>query len=82
MIVVIALVLVTVGTVLFHFVSPWAATEIASKWGSIDTVIDITFVVTGIVFVAALLFTAYCVYRHPYPHHGRSGDKPDDPVLE
>ena len=82
MIVVIALVLITFGTVLFHFISPWEETEIASNWGSIDTVIDITFVVTGIVFVAVLLFTAYCVYRYPYRKDRRSEYKPEDPKLE
>ena len=82
MIVVIGLVLVTVGTVLFHFFSPWWWTEIASNWGFIDTVIQITFVVTGIVFVALLLFTAYCVYRYRYREDRRSEYKPEDPKLE
>ena len=82
MIVVIGLVLVTVGTVLFHFFSPWWWTEIASNWGFIDTVIQITFVVTGIVFVAVLLFTAYCVYRYRFREDRRSEYKPEDPKLE
>jgi len=82
MIVVIGLVLVTVGTVLFHFMSPWWWTEIASNWGFIDTVIQITFVVTGIVFVAVLLFTAYCVYRFRYQKDRRSEYKPEDHKLE
>ena len=82
MIVVIGLVLVTVGTVLFHFLSPWWWTEIASNWGVIDTVIQITFVVTGIVFVAILLFTAYCVYRYRFQKDRRSEYKPEDPKLE
>jgi cytochrome c oxidase subunit 2 len=82
MIVVIGLVLVTVGTVLFHFFSPWWWTEIASNWGFIDTVIQITFVVTGIVFVAILLFTAYCVYRYRFRADRRSEYKPEDPKLE
>ena len=82
MIVVIALILVTVGTVLFHFMSPWWWTEIASNWGIIDTTIQITFVVTGIVFVAILLFTAYCVFRYRYRKDRRSEYKPEDPKLE
>jgi cytochrome c oxidase subunit 2 len=82
MIVVIGLVLVTVGTVLFHFLSPWWWTEIASNWGFIDTVIQITFVVTGIVFVAVLSFTAYCVYRFRYQKDRRSEYKPEDSKLE
>ena len=82
MIVVIGLVLVTVGTVLFHFLSPWWWTPIASNWDIIDTTIQITFVVTGIVFVAILLFTAYCVYRYRYRKDRRSEYKPEDPKLE
>ena len=81
MIVVIGLVLVTVGTVLFHFLSPWWWTPIASNWDIIDTTIQITFVVTGIVFVAILLFTAYCVYRYRYRKDRRSEYKPEDPKL-
>jgi len=74
--------LVAVGTVAFHFWSPWWWTEIASNWGFIDTVIQITFVVTGIVFVAILFFTAYCVYRYRYREDRRSEYKPEDPKLE
>ncbi len=82
MVVALILVLVAVGTVAFHFWSPWWWTEIASNWGFIDTVIQITFVVTGIVFVAILLFTAYCVYRYRYRKDRRSEYKPEDPKLE
>ncbi len=82
MVVALILVLVAVGTVAFHFWSPWWWTEIASNWGFIDTVIQITFVVTGIVFVAVLLFTAYCVYRYRFREDRRSEYKPEDPKLE
>ena len=82
MVVALILVLVAVGTVAFHFWSPWWWTEIASNWGFIDTVIQITFVVTGIVFVAILLFTAYCVYRYRFQKDRRSEYKPEDPKLE
>lgn len=53
-----AIVLLVVGSVYFHFASPWYFTEIASNWGLIDITVDITFWVTGIVFVAVNLFTA------------------------
>ncbi len=48
----IVLILLTVGTVAFHFLSPWWFTPIASNWGSIDDTISITFWVTGFVFIA------------------------------
>ncbi|HEX2134309.1 MAG TPA: cytochrome c oxidase subunit II [Microvirga sp.] len=66
------LVLVAVGSVLFHFLSPWWWTPIASNWGYIDTTLIITFWITGVVFVAVVLFMAYCVFRF---RHG-SGEQP------
>jgi cytochrome c oxidase subunit 2 len=67
-----ALVVVGVGSVLFHFLSPWWWTQIASNWKYIDSTLIITFWITGAVFVAVVLFTAYCVYRF---RHG-SGEIP------
>ena len=72
MAVALVLVLVAVGSVLFHFLSPWWWTPIASNWGYIDTTLIITFWITGVVFVAVVLFMAYCVYRF---RHG-SGEQP------
>ena len=59
----IALVLVAAGTVAFHIWSPWWFTPIASNWGYMDDTIVLTFWVTGVVFIAVLLFMAYCVVR-------------------
>ena len=66
MIVAIVLILLVVGSVLFHLLSPWYFTPIASNWSTIDDTISLTFWVTGFVFVAVNLFMAYCVirYRH------------------
>ena len=78
----IALVVLAVGSVIFHFMSPWWWTPIASNWGFIDTTIIITFWVTGIAYVAILCFLAYCAYRY----RGRKGNKaeykPEDSKLE
>ena len=38
-----ALILLVVGTVLFHFFSPWWFTPIASNWTMMDQTVDITF---------------------------------------
>jgi cytochrome c oxidase subunit 2 len=59
----IVIILLVVGSLIFHFVSPWYFTPLASNWGMIDTTIDITLLVTGIVFVAVNLFLAYCIIR-------------------
>ena len=59
----IVLILLIAGSVLFHFLSPWYFTPIASNWGTIDDTITITFWVTGFVFVTVNLFMAFCVIR-------------------
>ena len=51
-----ALALVTIGSIAFHFWTPWWWTEIASNWGGIDDTIILTFWVTVAVFVAVCLF--------------------------
>jgi cytochrome c oxidase subunit II len=37
-----------IGSVIFHFASPWWFTDIVSQWDSIDGVISITFWITGL----------------------------------
>ena len=82
LIVALALVFVVVGSVVFHFMSPWWWTEIASNWGYIDDTIIITFWVTGIVFVGVLLFMAYCVYRYRYQEGRRADYEPENTKME
>jgi cytochrome c oxidase subunit II len=82
MFVAIMLILVLVGTVVFHFASPWWWTEIASNWGYIDDTIIITFWVTGLVFIAVMLFTAYCVVRYRYKEGQRAEYEPENARLE
>jgi cytochrome c oxidase subunit 2 len=82
MIVALVLVLVAVGSVIFHFISPWWWTPIASNWGFIDTTIIITFWVTGIVFVAVVVFTGYCVWKFRYDENRRSEYEPENHKLE
>ena len=82
MVVAIALVLVGIGTLLFHFLSPWWWTPIASNWGYIDDTILITFWVTGVVFVAVMLFMAYCAFRYRYQEGRRAEYRPENNKLE
>lgn len=79
---VIALVLMAVGSVVFHIWSPWWFTEIASNWGSIDALIELTFWITGFVFVAVVLFIAYSVYKYRYKEDRRADYEPEDKKLE
>ncbi len=78
----IVLFLVAIGSVVFHIVTPWWATPIASNWGYIDDTIDITFWITGTVFVALILFMTYCVFRYRYRADRRAAYEPENKKLE
>jgi cytochrome c oxidase subunit 2 len=78
----IALVLVVVGSILFHMVSPWWWTPIASNWDYIDHTLVITFWITGVVFAAVVLFMAYCVFRFRHREGARAAYEPENRKLE
>jgi cytochrome c oxidase subunit 2 len=78
----IVLFLLIVGSVLFHFLSPWYLTPIASNWGTIDATVTITFWVTGIVFVAINLFMAYAIIRYRHRKGQRADYAPENKKLE
>ncbi len=61
MAVVVILVLLAVGSVLFHLLSPWWVDPDRLQLSYIDNTITITFWITGIAFTAVVLFMAYCV---------------------
>ena len=78
----VVLVLVALGSVLFHFYTPWWWTPIASNWTYIDNTIIITFWITGVVFVAILLFMAYCVWKFGHTEGRRADYEPENTKLE
>lgn len=78
----IALIVLVVGSLIFHFVSPWYFTPIASNWDSIDFTVDVTFWVTGFVFVAVNLFMAYCVFKYRNKKGSRASYEPENKKLE
>jgi cytochrome c oxidase subunit 2 len=82
MAIVLVLVLVVVGSVLFHLLSPWWWTPIASNWSYIDDTIIITFWITGAVFSAVVLFMAYCVLRFRHREGNRAAYEPENRKLE
>jgi cytochrome c oxidase subunit 2 len=82
MVVVLVLVLIVVGSVVFHLVSPWWWTPIASNWSYIDNTITITFWITGFVFVAVVSFVAYCVFRFRHKPGNRAAYQPENKRLE
>lgn len=82
MIVAAALVLIAVGSVVFHLLSPWWWTPIASNWSYIDDTLTITFWMTGVVFTAIVLFMAWCVWRYRARPGHRATFEPENKRLE
>jgi len=78
----VVLILLVVGSVLFHLLSPWYFTELASNWSMVDFTMDITFYVTGFVFVTVNLFLAYCVIKYRYKKGARATYEPENKKLE
>jgi cytochrome c oxidase subunit 2 len=78
----VVLILLVVGSIVFHILSPWWFTPLASNWAMVDVTMDITFYVTGLVFVAVNLFMAYCVIKFRYKKGARSTYEPENVKLE
>jgi len=74
--------LVAVGSVLFHVLSPWWWTPIASNWRYIDNTITVTFWITGAVFVAVVAFMSYCLYRFRHEPGRKAAYEPENRRLE
>jgi cytochrome c oxidase subunit 2 len=78
----VVLVLLVIGSVIFHFMSPWWFTPIASNWGTMDDTVILTFWVTGIVFVAVNLFLAWSVMRYRHRKGQKADYEPENKKLE
>ena len=78
----VVLIVLVVGSLVFHVLSPWTFTELASNWSMVDFTIDITFWVTGAVFVAVNLFMAYCVIKFRHKKGLRATYEPENKKLE
>ncbi|HEX2495181.1 MAG TPA: c-type cytochrome [Steroidobacter sp.] len=78
----IALILLVIGTVSFHLLSPWWFTPIASNWTTVDDTVNVTFSVTGAVFVIVNLFLAYAVIRYRHRKGAKAHYEPENRRLE
>ena len=80
----VVVILLVIGTIAFHLVNPWWFTPIASNWGLMDDTVNLTFWVTGAVFVAVNLFMAYAIirYRHRKGREQRAEYQPEYKKLE
>ncbi|MBM88392.1 MAG: cytochrome-c oxidase [Gammaproteobacteria bacterium] len=82
----VVVVLLVVGSLVFHFMQlyggPWYFTELAADWGTIDFTINVTFWVTGFVFVAVNLFMAWCIYKFRHRDGQKAAYEPENHKLE
>ena len=78
----VVIILLIAGSLLFHFLSPWWFTPIASNWAEVDATVNITFIVTGIVFVLLNSFLAYCVIKFRHKEGCRAHYEPENKKLE
>jgi cytochrome c oxidase subunit 2 len=78
----VVIVLLVIGSLIFHFASPWYFTPLASNWSTIDFTVDVTFWVCGIVFVAVNLFTAYCIWKFRARAGNTAHYEPESTKLE
>ena len=78
----IVLVIMVAGSVLFHFLSPWWATPLASNWKQMDDTLTITLVITGLFFVVINLLVGYIVWRFRHREGHRAAYEPENPRLE
>jgi cytochrome c oxidase subunit 2 len=77
-----ALVGLVIVTLLLHFLSPWWFTPIASNWQTVDDTVNVTFWVTGIVFVLVNGFLAYAVFRYRHRQGAKAHYEPENKKLE
>ena len=78
----IILLILIVGSVLFHIFTPWYSTPIASNWSNIDSTIALTFWMTGAVYVLILTFMTYCVIKYGSKKNRRAEYEPESKKAE
>lgn len=78
----IALFVIVAGSVLFHILTPWWITPIASNWVTMDHTLAITVIICGIFFVAINLFVVYTLWRFRHREGQRAAYEPENHKLE
>jgi cytochrome c oxidase subunit 2 len=80
----VALILLVLGSILFHLLSPWTFTPLASNWGRVDFTVDVTLYVTALIFISVNLFVAVAIikFRHREGVASRAQYNPENKRLE
>src|SRR5688572_573534 len=82
MVIALVLLLIVVASVVFHLVTPWWLTPLASNWKAMDDTLTITIVVTGIFFVVINLFVVYALVRFRHRKGHRGAYEPENHKVE
>ena len=82
MYVAIGIALLVIGSILFHWFSPWWMTPIASNWGSIDDALIITMYICAVAFIALNLFMAWAIWRYRHRPGNEAHYEPENARLE
>ena len=82
MIMALVLVVLVIASVVFHWLSPWWSTQLASNWQAMDDTLTITLAVTGSLFVVINLFVAYTLLRFRHRPGQRAAYQPENKRLE
>ena len=82
MAVAIAIAALVLLSIVFQLLKPWWLTPLASNWGSIDSALDVTMWVCGLVFVALNVFLAYSIFRYRHRQGHRAHYDPESVTLE
>jgi cytochrome c oxidase subunit II len=77
-----ALVFIVIGALVFHFVSPWWLTPLASNWQQMDDALLITLIICALAFAAVNLFIAYAVIRFRHRDGRRASHEHGNRRLE
>ncbi|MDP6537184.1 MAG: c-type cytochrome [Gammaproteobacteria bacterium] len=78
----VVLLILVIGSVIFHFASPWWFTDIAANWESIDFAMDLTLWASGIAFIVINLFLIYCIYKFQQKEGHKAVYEPENTKLE
>lgn len=73
---------VTLGSVVFNFTTPFHFDVIGSNWNLIDITVYITFIICGVAFVALGLLMAWWVYKFQYQEGKYAEYEPENAKLE
>ena len=78
----VALLVIVIGSVVFHLVTPWWLTPLASNWKQMDDTLHITLLTTGFFFVVINVFVAYTVWRYRHRAGQIAAYEPENKRVE